>query len=108
MQQIKETSRSDIAVIGAGPAGFGAALAAARRGLKVYLLESGNLIGGIMATCPGMPIGAVFVSLIMLRSAWKCFRNGGIDWRGTHYPVDELRRGQRVKFSPMGQDINSG
>jgi glycosyltransferase involved in cell wall biosynthesis len=55
-----------------------------------------------------LPIGAVFVSLIMLRSAWKCFRNGGIDWRGTHYPVDQLRRGQRVKFSPMGHDIHGG
>jgi glycosyltransferase involved in cell wall biosynthesis len=54
-----------------------------------------------------MPIGALFVSLIMLRSAWKCFRNGGIDWRGTHYPVEQLRRGQRVKFSPLGQDIHT-
>ncbi len=53
-----------------------------------------------------LPIGALFVSMIMLRSAWKCFRNGGIDWRGTHYPVEQLRRGQRVKFSPMGHDIH--
>lgn len=53
-----------------------------------------------------LPIGTLFVSLIMLRSAWKCFRNGGINWRGTHYPVDQLRRGQRVKFSPLGQDIH--
>lgn len=53
-------------------------------------------------------IGALFVSLIMLRSAWKCFRNGGIDWRGTHYPLTELRRGQRVRFSPLGHDIHTG
>jgi hypothetical protein len=56
-----------------------------------------------------MPCGALLVSLIMLRSAWKCFRNGGIDWRGTHYPIAELRRGQRVRISPLvGQDIRSG
>ena len=55
-----------------------------------------------------LPIGALFVSLIMLRSAWKCFRNGGIDWRGTHYPVEQLRRGQRVKISPLGHDIHGG
>jgi hypothetical protein len=48
------------------------------------------------------PVGAVVVSLIMLRSAWKCLRNGGIDWRGTHYPIEELRKGQRVRLSPLG------
>ena len=50
----------DVLVIGGGPAGFGAAVAAARKGLNVCLLESGDLIGGIMATCPGMPIGAAY------------------------------------------------
>jgi hypothetical protein len=34
----------------------------------------------------------------MLRSAWLCLRNGGIDWRGTHYSIAELREGQRVRF----------
>jgi flavin-dependent dehydrogenase len=51
---------SDVVVIGGGPAGFGAAVAASRQGLNVCLLESGNIIGGIMATCPGMPIGAAY------------------------------------------------
>ena len=56
----KHTLDSDVVVIGAGPAGFGAAVAAARQGLNVCLLESGDIIGGIMATCPGMPIGAAY------------------------------------------------
>ena len=43
----------DAVVIGGGPAGIGAALAASRKGLNVCLLESGDLVGGIMATCPG-------------------------------------------------------
>ena len=60
MQQNKETLRTDIVVIGGGPAGIGAAVAAARKGLDVCLLESGDSIGGIMATCPGMPIGAAY------------------------------------------------
>jgi len=54
------TVQTDVLVIGGGPAGIGAAVAASRRGLKVCLLESGPLIGGIMATCPGMPIGAAY------------------------------------------------
>ncbi|WP_258360941.1 FAD-dependent oxidoreductase [Moorella sulfitireducens] len=49
---------TDIVVIGGGPSGFGAAVAAARKGLKVYLLESTNKIGGVLASCPGMPLGA--------------------------------------------------
>jgi glycine/D-amino acid oxidase-like deaminating enzyme len=56
----KDTLNSDVVIVGGGPAGFGAAVAAARKGLNVYLLESGDLIGGIMATCPGMPIGAAY------------------------------------------------
>lgn len=49
--------RVDVAVVGAGTAGFGAALAAARRGLRVRLVEAGAKLGGVMAFCPGMPWG---------------------------------------------------
>jgi len=59
-QDIDYSIDADVVVIGGGPAGFGAAVAASRRGLKVSLLESGSSIGGIMATCPGMPIGAAY------------------------------------------------
>ena len=45
-----------------------------------------------------MPAGIFIISLIMLNSAWKCWKNNGIDWRGTHYSVDELKQGQRVRF----------
>jgi hypothetical protein len=38
---------SDVLVIGGGPAGVGAALAAARSGAKVLLLERYNLLGGM-------------------------------------------------------------
>ncbi|MDE2295925.1 MAG: FAD-dependent oxidoreductase [Gammaproteobacteria bacterium] len=48
---------TDVLVIGGGTAGFGAALAAARRGLRVSLIEAAAKIGGVMACCPGMPWG---------------------------------------------------
>ncbi len=51
---------TEILVIGGGTAGFGAAIAAARTGLTVYLMEAGNKIGGVMANCPGMPLGAAY------------------------------------------------
>ena len=47
----------DVLVVGAGTAGFGAAIAAARAGLSVHLVEAGTKVGGVMAFCPGMPWG---------------------------------------------------
>ncbi|MDH3442784.1 MAG: glycosyltransferase [Deltaproteobacteria bacterium] len=45
------------------------------------------------------PAGLLLISLMMIRAGFQCIRNNGIDWRGTHYPLDQLRAGQRVKFS---------
>ncbi|MDQ2089318.1 FAD-dependent oxidoreductase [Marimonas arenosa] len=50
----------DVLVIGAGTAGFGAAIAAARKGLSTCLIEAGQTPGGVMASCPGMPWGAAY------------------------------------------------
>jgi hypothetical protein len=51
---------ADVVVVGAGMAGIGAAVAAARENLRVCLVEASNKIGGVMAVCPGMPIGAAY------------------------------------------------
>lgn len=44
------------------------------------------------------PLGMLMFTAMVLRAGFKCLWNGGIDWRGTHYSIDELRAGQRVKF----------
>ena len=49
--------KPDVLVIGGGTAGFGAAVAAGRQGLRVTLLEATTKVGGVMAFCPGMPWG---------------------------------------------------
>jgi len=49
---------ADVVVVGLGPTGFAAAIAAARKGKKVLALESKDKIGGVMTRCPGMPWGA--------------------------------------------------
>jgi hypothetical protein len=51
---------AQVIVIGAGIAGLGAAIEAARNKLSVCLIESSSKIGGVMAQCPGMPLGAAF------------------------------------------------
>lgn len=44
------------------------------------------------------PLGLLLIGAMMLRAGYKCLKNDGIDWRGTHYPLAQFRRGQRVKF----------
>ena len=44
------------------------------------------------------PVGLIMLSLMMAWAAYRCLKNDGIDWRGTHYSLDELRQGQRVIF----------
>jgi len=43
-------------------------------------------------------LGALLPMFALLRSTFACVQRGGINWRGTFYPVDELREMQRVRF----------
>ena len=49
----------DVLVVGGGPAGIGAALGAARKGVKTLLVENHAFFGGVAAWCLGMPINQV-------------------------------------------------
>jgi hypothetical protein len=39
------------------------------------------------------PIGAVLFCYMLLRSAAVTLWHGGVTWRGTFYPLEELKRG---------------
>lgn len=43
--------------------------------------------------CLTLPLGAIIVSYMILRSTLITLRQGGIVWRDTFYPLEELRRG---------------
>ena len=47
MNNVKESYQADLLVVGGGPAGVCAAVAAARKGVKVLLADSGNCLGGM-------------------------------------------------------------
>lgn len=42
------------------------------------------------------PVGTVLFAYILLRSMFLTFRHGGVVWRGTKYPLEELKSGSRV------------
>lgn len=44
------------------------------------------------------PLAAIAAAGIMLRSGWLGYRRGGIVWRGTLYPKDQLLAGRRLKI----------
>lgn len=52
--------RTDVLVVGGGPAGIGAAVAAARAGAKTMLLERYGFFGGVAAFGMGMPMNQMF------------------------------------------------
>jgi len=52
----KQLLKTDVLVVGGGPAGIGAALGAAKAGVKTLLIESCGFFGGIAAWSLGMPI----------------------------------------------------
>jgi glycosyltransferase involved in cell wall biosynthesis len=41
----------------------------------------------------GYPLASLILIYIILRSTWRTYRQNGIIWRGTLYPLDELRKG---------------
>jgi glycosyltransferase involved in cell wall biosynthesis len=43
--------------------------------------------------CLTLPLGAVVVAYMILRSTVVTLRQGGVVWRDTFYPLEELRRG---------------
>jgi glycosyltransferase involved in cell wall biosynthesis len=45
-----------------------------------------------------VPVGQLLTLWAIARSAGHYWRTGGVDWRGTHYDIDELRENQRVQI----------
>lgn len=55
----KDTWETDVLVVGGGPAGIGAAMGAARQGVRTLLIENHGFFGGVAAWSLGMPINQV-------------------------------------------------
>jgi hypothetical protein len=44
------------------------------------------------------PIGEVLLIVGVLRSTWLAVLRGGVTWRGTFYPLEELEAGRRFRL----------
>lgn len=49
-----------------------------------------------------MPAGGLLFAVAILHSTVKVLARGGVDWRGTHYPLAELRRALRAEAANPG------
>ena len=72
-------------------------------GAAIALVLANAMVLGARARRPWLPLalapwGAAIFVVLVVRSAWRCLRDGGITWRGTRYPLRDLREGQRVKL----------
>jgi len=64
--------------------------------LIILHLTCGRLstaLGGTWSVTPGLTFGALGVLLAFLRSTFLTLKRGGVRWRETFYPLNELRRG---------------
>lgn len=92
-----------VLLFSAGPAAFVAVPAMRIAGVLalaavfgVYAVSArGNCISPLYAF--GFPFAGAMVVYAMLRSMFVTIRNRGVLWRGTFYPVDELRKGMVVR-----------
>ena len=101
----------DLAVIGAGSAGFAAAIAAAERGARVALIGHGT-IGGTCVNVGCVPSKTLIRAAESVHQAAAASRFGGIaghveitDWRATIAAKDELvaalRQAKYIDLLPM-------
>lgn len=44
------------------------------------------------------PVANLTMAWALVRSTVRCLQQGGVVWRGTLYPIDELRKGRKIAF----------
>lgn len=59
--------------------------------LAIIYLYSAHLYGIRARYGVGLPLATLLFIYILWRSALTILKNDGIDWRGTHYPLDKLK-----------------
>lgn len=73
--------------------------------LVIYLLAAASSLRALTTASPAVvlwfPLALPLMPLVFVRSAIACLWRGGIEWRGTVYPLAALRAGQRLKLTNL-------
>jgi cellulose synthase/poly-beta-1,6-N-acetylglucosamine synthase-like glycosyltransferase len=59
--------------------------------LALLYIDNAHFYGAKRWHCVGAPLTALLFQYIIWRATLKTLWNDGIDWRGTHYPLKELK-----------------
>jgi len=59
--------------------------------LAAWYMDNAHCHGAARWHCVGIPVTALFFQYIVWRATLKTLWNHGIDWRGTHYSLQELK-----------------
>lgn len=59
--------------------------------LAVLYMDNAQCHGALRWHCVGLPVTALLFQYIVWRATLKTLWNHGIDWRGTHYSLQELK-----------------
>jgi hypothetical protein len=59
--------------------------------LAVLYMDNAHCHGATRWHCVGIPVTSLLFQYIIWRATLKTLWNRGIDWRGTHYSLQELK-----------------
>src|ERR1700686_3394867 len=90
-RQIPLYGEYEVAILGGGPAGIAAAVAAARAGRRTLLIERYGFLGG-MGTAAGLRISAGFTRMFMARCIGWCRALRPNSWRRSTGSAGSTRR----------------
>jgi hypothetical protein len=91
--------RCDVAIIGGGTGGVAAALAAARNGMKVILVEETNWIGGQLTSQAVPPDENRWIESFGCTRSYRRYRNAVRDYYRRNYPLTAEAR-ERWNLNP--------
>lgn len=65
----------------------------------LFAVSSSGAMRRRVSVLAGLPVGMAFMGFVLLRSSWLCLRRGGIRWGDRTFVLEDLRAGQRARFS---------
>lgn len=101
-----EKIQTDIAIIGGGPGGYGAAFYAAAQGKRVILIEKGSRLGGVCLNCGCIPSKSLLHVAESLRNA-KESEAFGITFGEPSFDTVKLRKWKDGILEKLEQGIRN-